>query len=402
VDTSNSVRLGPPGQNALARLVEIAAVVAQANSGSRDLTGLCLFDEHEVTSVRPARGPRHLAHLLNLLTDAGALAPTTGKVRTDSLLPLAYAFAAETYPDRLRPELNAFPFWLPWLSPQPSYTVRWPTLGDYLYGSPPRLLLLYLLGFYLTSLVTPFLAPDWLTGVLLITAYAAGGLLLTLVYLTILGISFPLRRRRARYRKRLAAVLSAHYGLAPGGLALLLEDDEQFALYVQRFLAEHHVPYSLPLYDREGRYQFASPEKVEVLAQALVRAVGKGHDNELFVLLADLLELEEKLGSLLRAVKMTIARHHRVLLICPWPPGVPPPEGRGETDPITPPPKRYLGAAPLEGSLRRATAARYHRAFHRVRRTFARLGVPVLCAQSEDPARLILERLDRLRLLGRK
>src|SRR5207248_1055609 len=102
-------------------------------------------------------------------------------------------------------------------------------------------------------------------------------------------------RRLARWRKQLAAVLSARYGLAPGGLALLLEDDAQCALLLQRFLAEHHVPYPLPLYDAEGRYLFAAPGKVEVLAQALVAAVGKGHDNELFVLLADLLELDAAL-----------------------------------------------------------------------------------------------------------
>ena len=99
---------------------------------------------------------------------------------------------------------------------------------------------------------------------------------------------------------------------------------------LQRFLAEHQVPYSLPLYDRQGRYLFAAPEKVDVLAQALVRAVGKGHDNELFVLLADLLELEARLDPLLKAVKMTISRHHQVLVVCPWPPGVPPP---GAEDP---------------------------------------------------------------------
>src|SRR5262249_5453955 len=94
----------------------------------------------------------------------------------------------------------------------------------------------------------------------------------------------PKKRRLARWRKRLAAILAERYGLSPGGLGILLEDDEQFSLYMQRFLAEHQVPYPLPLYDRRGRYLFACPGKIEVLAQALVRAVGKGHDNELFVL----------------------------------------------------------------------------------------------------------------------
>src|SRR5207244_483877 len=117
-------------------------------------------------------------------------------------------------------------------------------------------------------------------------------------------------------------------GLAPGGLALLLEDDEACSLALQRFLAEHHVPYPLPLYGPDGRYLFASPAKVEVLARALLRAVGRGRDNELFVLLADLLELTEQLGPLLRAVKVALARHHLVIVICPWPPGIPVPDGK--------------------------------------------------------------------------
>jgi hypothetical protein len=54
-------------------------------------------------------------------------------------------------------------------------------------------------------------------------------------------------------------------------------------------------------------------------------------------------------------------------------------------------------AAPLRTALNRAAVLRFHRAYYRVRRTFARLGVPVLCARDEDSVRLILERLERLR-----
>src|SRR5262249_37009082 len=111
---------------------------------------------------------------------------------------------------------------------------------------------------------------------------AAGTGLLLFLASTVLG---GRQRRLAANRQRLAALLSVRYGLAPGGLEAMLEDDDQLSLLLQRFLTEHRVPFSLPLYDRKGRYLFAAPEKVGVLAGALVRAVGKGHDNELFVLL---------------------------------------------------------------------------------------------------------------------
>ena len=37
----------------------------------------------------------------------------------------------------------------------------------------------------------------------------------------------------------MAALRSVRYGLAPGGLAALMEQEGPFALLVQRFLAEH-------------------------------------------------------------------------------------------------------------------------------------------------------------------
>jgi uncharacterized protein (DUF58 family) len=157
-------------------------------------------------------------------------------------------------------------------------------------------------------------------------------------------------------------------------------------------MAKHEVPYSLPLYDDRGRYLFSSPGKVEVIAKALLQAVGKGHDNELFVLLVDLIELTDHLAPLLRAVKVTLARHHQVLVICPWPPGIPTPNAN------QPVPK--LAASDFSATLRQATARRYQAAYQSLRRVFARLGVPVVCAAEGDSARLILDRLDHLRYMG--
>src|SRR5205823_4684245 len=78
VDTSSSVRLGLPGRNGLSRLAEISAAVAQANSSMRDLTGLCLFDEHATKLMRPGRTARHLAEIMSELADAADLPPTRG------------------------------------------------------------------------------------------------------------------------------------------------------------------------------------------------------------------------------------------------------------------------------------------------------------------------------------
>jgi uncharacterized protein (DUF58 family) len=367
VDCSASVRVGSPWENGLARLVEVSAAVAQAAAAARDLTGLCVFDEWQMTYVRPARGERHLIKLLGLLADAAGRPASAADVPVEAVLPLAYALAQETYPHLLRGSLNSFPAWLPWLSPQPGYALRRPRLHARSLMRRPAVWLRLLLR---------RLRLAWQQG------WVA---------------RFSARRRLAyRWRKQMAALLSVRYDLGPGSLALLLEDDERCARQLQVFLAEHHVPYQLPLYDEQGRYRFAAPAKVGVLSRALLQAVAGGRDNELFVLLADLLEIGEHLGPLLRAVKVALARHHQVLVVCHWPAGAPLPEKSLSL-------QRSLPSAAQDSRPRLATVIsqtfvnRLKTAHQRLRRTFGRLGVPVLCARQEDAVPLILDRLERLR-----
>jgi uncharacterized protein (DUF58 family) len=385
VDASNSVRVGPAGGNALARLIDIAAAVAQANAADRDLTGLCLFDEKGCQPLRPARGPRHLVDVLNRLADAGARTAATAAAPLTPLLHVAHAFAEEVYPDLLRRDVNRVPFWLPWLARR--ITPR----GQRGYAGLAALYGLALLGpFVVLGLVNYARMEPVRTNMVL--ALPVSLVLAALVFF------WPREPRLTRWRKRLAALLAARYRLAPGGLALLLDNDEQLATYLQRFLAEHRVPYALPLYDEKGRYRFASPEKIGVLATALLRAIGRGHDNELFVLLADLLELGDRLTPLLRAVRVALARHHQVIVVCPWPPGLPPPSNEPQPSDM-----RLVGAgADVRAMLERAATARFHRAYHKLRRTFARMGVPVVSARGEEPVPLILERMERLRMLGKR
>ena len=71
-------------------------------------------------------------------------------------------------------------------------------------------------------------------------------------------------------------------------------------------------------------------------------------------------------------------------------------------------PRLPVGPTPLMSSgelsviLERVAERKYQRAFHRLRRTFARMQVPVVCAAGDEPIRLILERLDRMRGLQRR
>jgi uncharacterized protein (DUF58 family) len=390
LDTSQSMLRGGPGNNALTRMAEVAACVGQANASARDLTGLCLFDESGTTYLRPGRGPRHLAALLNRLTDAAGLAPTLANLTMNELLPVAYRFAERVYPDQLRPAVNHFPDWIPWLWPQPGYTLRSPGVAGRVYQRLFLLLLLYIfggiaaliIGIVAAIVATRRFVQEGQVGLAALTV----GLVVFAVALTLFkvpGSFFGSRRREQRWRKQLAAMLSVRYGLAPGGLSLLSEDEDAFADYLQRFLSEHRVPVPLPRTDARGRPRFVAPDKVRIVAEALMRGVAKEHDNELFVLFIDLLDLPDDLDPLVRAVKVAVARHHQVLLMIPWPKGVPLPE---------------KDDVPAPDETRRT----WQQAFRQIRKTFSRFGVPVIAAAGDEPTRLILARLERLRLVGGK
>jgi hypothetical protein len=257
------------------------------------------------------------------------------------LLPYAYGLAQDVYPEWLDDDINSFPAWLPYWAPQPHSTM-----------------------------------PPWAPR-----------------YLWRLSWAY---HREYRWRKQLAAILSVRYHLGPGGLAMLLEDDLACADYLQRFLAEHQIALPLPLYDEAGRYVFAAPAKVKVLADALLKAVLHGKDNELFVFCVDLLELADQLSPLERAVCVAKARHHQVIVVCPWPHGVTPPPRKDGTARRLP-----FDVNDYHALLQQLATRELHDAFAKVQRVFGGMGVAVICAAEGDSVNLILDRMRRLRVQER-
>ncbi len=339
LDTSHSVRVGPVGETALSRLTELTAGIAQANTAERDLTGLCLFDSHEAGgTMKPGRGAKHLFQMLGLLTDVAGLIPHTRRTTVRELIPVAYALARDLYPELLDSDVNTFPWWLPFWSPQPKWTI------------PPG-------------------APR------------------------VRGRFSPAYHREYRQRKQLSAILAVRYNLGEGGLALLLENDERSIHYLQRFLVEHQIAFPFTHFDADGRYLLSSPSKAKVLAKALLRNILHAKDNELYVLCVDLLEATDDLAELERAVCLAKAKHHQVVAICPWPPGV-------DIPGTPPPPLTDLALSERDHAdrvLQRLVTHRFHEAFAEVRRRLGRVGIPVICAAERDTVRQILQRIQRLR-----
>jgi uncharacterized protein (DUF58 family) len=428
VDTSASVRvqaLCPPTHEgdeswrpmrSLDRIIEIAAAVVQANVATRDLTVLCLFDENAAEVVKPDRTGSRLTQMLHRLAEAAALEPTATHVAPDSLVPLAYSFAHQVYPDLLTPDINGMSLWMTWFGEFPG---RRRVCGSFLsriyrarlfisvvgaLGVPMLCSVVYAaaLAFVIfTHRPQDIIVKTMARGLAITVALSALSAGVTAFFLLVTSIFGARGRRALTWRKRLAALLAHRYDPMIGGVSVLLEDEDRFSLLLQRFLAEHRVPYSLPLYDTAGQYLFRAPGKLPVLGAAIIQAVGRGRDNELFVLLVDVLELDQELAPVMRAVKVALGRHHQVVVVCPWPPSIALPAGEGGEDSPTWVPPADPAADPLPRQLAPLTTQKFHAAYERIRHVFGAVGVQVVCAASEHPIAIILDRIERLRRLRR-
>jgi hypothetical protein len=210
-------------------------------------------------------------------------------------------------------------------------------------------------------------------------------------------------------RKRLAALFSLQDGAGPDAIERYVHDDGAYVERVGAFLRHHQLRCPVPLYDDQGRYRFRCAEKADVLAGAMVRAVSRARDNELYVILADLAELGTDLEPLVKACRVARARRHHVMVIVPWPSDVPAPDDTPPPAPPEPPngkkrkrrgPDDFL---PNERHKRISKIVQdnltrqYHESFRVLRRTLGAVGATVMRANDGDPVRLVLDRLDRLR-----
>ncbi len=129
----------------------------------------------------------------------------------------------------------------------------------------------------------------------------------------------PWSHRRLRERYRLAAVLAQLYELSPMKQLQLVYDDPLMATFAQHFLSQSGLSWMEPVVSIRNRGFHDGMARMQILSTALSRAVAQARDNEVFVILADLLECVPSLSHLMPAIKMALARHHRVAIVCPSP-----------------------------------------------------------------------------------
>lgn len=433
LDTSEGVRLGPPGNTLLTRLSGVTAVVAQAAAANRDLVGLTTFDDRAAQPTPPARTQTHMINVLRRLAEVAALQPGTGGVPLDQLTARAFPLAHELYPELMSSKANTVPMSRLW---KPLLDKWWGWLVFAVAVVPPLLL-----AWKAAAALNPEVARlpqavnrvivEWLAATFDFGVRATGGLvgrehiavrLLVFMILwpaalllpsALAGLFWLLHgatgffgsaAQELKKRKRLAALFSLQDGAGPDAIERYVHDDAAYTERVAVFLRHHHLRCPVPLYDDQGRYRFRCEEKAEVLGSALIRTVSRARDNELYVILADLSELGPDIEPLVKACRVARARRHHVMVIVPWPADVPPPDAAA---PDTPDPKKRRRSpdalSPTERQQRLTKIVRdnltrqYHELFRTMRRALASAGATVMRVDDGDAVRLVLDRLDRLR-----
>ncbi|HEV3384316.1 MAG TPA: DUF58 domain-containing protein [Gemmata sp.] len=456
LDTSEGVRLGPPGNTLLTRLAGVAAVVAQASAANRDLVGLTTFDVLEAKPIKPARTKMHMINLLRRLAEVSALQPGVAGVPPELLTQRASMLAHDLYPELMAKQVNS-------MSPRRLWIAildrkwGWLVAGSILIGA-----LLFVLGFwglsagilspqdlvyegsfptrawrwvlrnaraYFVSSINraayfvpshwPFLAKIGLWNLLFLPLYFPPATLAAIFWFfhSIRGF-FGARKRELVQRKQLAALFSLQDGTGMDGIERYIHDDACYAERVAKFLQHHLLRCPVPLYDDAGLYRFRCEGKARVLSDAMIGAVGRARDNELYVVLADLSELGADLGPIVKACRVARSRHHHVLVIVPWPADVPSPDDEASTkveledDRLergsVPRPRRKSSATRedvlakirsrnLTKVVRQSLTKQYHESFRALRRQLGQAGATIMRMNDGDPVQLVLERLDRLR-----
>ncbi|MFO0947811.1 MAG: DUF58 domain-containing protein [Planctomycetota bacterium] len=389
LDVSDSVRVGPPGFTPLNHSIRVAAALSRELEAAHDPVGLFLISDRDCQVLLPASGRRHLLRIHARLGEVARLPMEPSHCPPSLLLDPAQRLCREIYPDLYHPSINsAGPWWTRLLD----------VIGNFyviasIYAGLGGALLAW-------GTATSFTDLHWA----LLIAYLVFGLWGWRRWRkwarknSLPGANAWTWTGKRRVRKQVSSVVSFLQGLGAEGTSRLLNDDDYFSLQTQRFLLDHHESYSRPWFGPSGEYLFSSSKKLEVLRRALLRAVFHGRDNELFVLLFDLLELREMWPTFLASVKVALARHHQVVVLCPWPESLPPPLSKEWSDSLWPPrptDRRPPDAAEL--ALRELDLLRHRSAYLDLKSELGRLGVPLLAVTTSEAIPFVIRRLEQIR-----
>lgn len=120
-----------------------------------------------------------------------------------------------------------------------------------------------------------------------------------------------------RQRYRLCGALAEVFQLSPYQQVECMHDDACLSVHLQKLLWQAGMPWMAPIVPDNGDPNKEAQRRLQVIRDALLRAIAHAHDNEVFVIFVDLLSCAANLTPLKQAVKLAIAKHHRVALVVP-------------------------------------------------------------------------------------
>jgi len=127
----------------------------------------------------------------------------------------------------------------------------------------------------------------------------------------------PSTRARRRQRFLVAGALSEIYDLSTREQVSLIQNDTSLARRIQDLLNRSGIPWINPVVSPSERSDHDPFVRMNQLSDCILSVVAHARDNEVIVVMSDLLNYVGILEFVLPAVKLAIAKHHRVSFVCP-------------------------------------------------------------------------------------
>lgn len=193
----------------------------------------------------------------------------------------------------------------------------------------------------------------------------------------------PAKRKKRYERSLIAAILAETYNLPPQQLAEMVYNDDLMALHTQQFLADAGIAWMDPLVPVRDRGFHDAMSTMELLGKALTEAVAVAKDNEVYVIMANLLECATNVSHLLPAVKMARSRFHKVIFVTPTPTFRRPALDATLDDPED-----------INALLERAEDIRTQELCGRLRQSLHKVGARVTLSGEEQAIRLVMSEVE--------
>jgi hypothetical protein len=195
-------------------------------------------------------------------------------------------------------------------------------------------------------------------------------------------------------RFRIVGVLAEVFNLSPLQQVACMHDDARLAFHLQQFLWQAGMPWVAPIVPADSDSTQAAAGRIDAISRAILKAIAHAHDNEVFVVLADLIGSAPNLTALTRAVKLALAKHHRVSFVCPTTTSV-----RSQAEVVLP------QSDSVEDLLSAAEQTRVRDLALHMKRDLVRLGASVSFSGEKSAIQMVIAEMDmarngRVRLQG--